>query len=89
VSEDTLVEFAKNSWEYHPEVAQGAVFAIKQRVLSNLVTPHTELASQILCEMSAEEAADLADAAKADLPEGSSVPAYEIIRKRIQSHFMA
>jgi hypothetical protein len=90
VGEDSLAEFAKNSWEYHPEVAQGAVFAIKQRVMSQLVTPHTELASQILCEMSAEDAAGLTDPARANLPEGSSsIPAYEIFRQRIQSHFTA
>jgi hypothetical protein len=89
VGEEELVRFVKNSWDYRPAVAQGAVFAIKQRVLSNLITPHTELASQILCEMSAEEAAALTDPARAELPEGSSIPAYEIFRSRIQSHFSA
>ena len=87
VDEEELVRFVKNSWDHRGEVAQGAVFAIKQRVLSNLVTPHTELAAQILCEMSAEDAAALTDPARANLPEGSSIPAYEIFRQRIQSHF--
>jgi hypothetical protein len=89
VGEEELVKFAKNSWEFRAEVAQGAVFAIKQRVLSDLVTAHTELASQVFCERSAESAADLTEPARADLPEGSSIPAYEIFRQRIQSHFSA
>jgi len=87
--EDELTKFAKCSWEYRAEVAQGAVFAIKQRVLSGLVTPHTELASRTFCDRSAQEAADLTEPARADLPEGTSIPAYEIFRQRIQSHFSA
>lgn len=89
VGEEELVTFAKNSWEFRAEVAQGAVFAIKQRVLSGLCTPHTELASQIFCGRSAQASADLTDPARADLPAGTTVPAYEIFRQRIQSHFTA
>jgi hypothetical protein len=89
VGEDELVKFAKNSWEFRAEVAQGAVFAIKQRVLSGLITEHTEIASQVFCERSAEQAADLTEPARADLPEGTSVPAYEVFRQRIQFHFSA
>lgn len=89
VGEEELTHFVKNSWEYHPEVAQGAVFAIKQRVLSDLVTPHTELASQVLCELPPEAASELADESIIDLPENSKVPSYEIFRQRIQSHFSA
>ena len=87
VGEEELTRFVKNSWDYHPEVAQGSVFAIKQRVLSNLVTPHTELASQVFCELPPEEASALADKSIIDLPEHSSIPGYEIFRQRIQSHF--
>jgi hypothetical protein len=86
VDEQGLVEFVKASWEYHPAVAQAAVFAIKQRVLSNLITPHTELASQVICEMPPEEAAAITDWAQIDLPDGD-VPSYEIFRQRIQSKF--
>jgi enediyne biosynthesis protein E2 len=86
VGEDALTDFLKAAWDYKAEVAQGAVFAIKQRVLSDLVTPHTELASQIFCEMTPEEAASLTDKASANIPEGK-VPGYEIFRQRIQSNF--
>jgi hypothetical protein len=86
--EDGLTQFVKASWEHHPSVAQGSVFALKQRVLSNLITPHTELAAQIICEMPPEDAAALTDKAQIDLPDGA-VPAYEIFRQRIQANFTA
>jgi enediyne biosynthesis protein E2 len=89
VDEEGLSEFAKRSSEYRREVAQGAVFALKQRVMSNLITPHTELASQIFCERSPEEAASITDWAATDLPDTNTVPAYEIFRQRIQSKFSA
>jgi enediyne biosynthesis protein E2 len=89
VPEDSLNEFVKKSWEYRAEVAQGSVLALKQRVMSNLVTAHTEMASQIFCNMPPEEAAELTDWAAIDLHDTSSVPAYEIFRQRIQSKFSA
>jgi uncharacterized protein DUF1702 len=86
VDEDDLVEFTKRSWEYHPEVAQGAAWAIKQRFLSNLVTEHTELAAQVICQLPAAEVSALTE----DLPElpgDSSIPDYEVLRQHIQAHF--
>jgi hypothetical protein len=87
VDADSLELFRKNAGPYGPEAAQGAIFAIKARVLADLVTPYTEMASQILCDRSAEEAAALADASVESLPETSTVPPYEIFRQRVQSHF--
>jgi hypothetical protein len=89
VGEEALTEFVKKTTEYRREVAQGAVFAVKQRVMANAVTPHTELASEIFCEMPVEEAASLTDWAAIDLPDTTAVPAYEIFRQRIQSKFSA
>jgi hypothetical protein len=89
VGEDGLNDFNKASWDYHPAVAQGAVFAIKQRVLSNLITENTTLAAQIFCDRTPEEASAITDEASLELPEGTKVPAYEIFRQRIQSHFTA
>lgn len=87
VDDDALVEFVKNSWEYHPEVAQGAVFALKQRVLSGLVTDHSTRASGIICELPPEQASEIADRSVIGLPETSSTPPYELFRQRIQQHF--
>jgi hypothetical protein len=87
VDEESLELLAKNAHDFKLEVAQGAVFALKARVLAELVTPHNELASQVFCGRTAAEASELADIAVIDLEDGPSVPAYEIFRQRIQHNF--
>jgi hypothetical protein len=88
VDADSLELLWKNAGDYRRDLAQGAVFGIKGRVLEDLVVPYTEKAAQILCGgRSAEEAAALADASSSNLPENSTVPAYEIFRQRTQSYF--
>jgi hypothetical protein len=88
VDEDSLELFLKNCGEHRVVAAQGAVFALKARVLANTTAPHNEMASQIFCGRSAEEASSLADIAVIDLPpDGPSMPAYEEFRQRIQRNF--
>jgi len=88
VDADSLELLWKNAGDYRRDLAQGAVFAVKGRVLGDLVTPYTEMAAQILCGgRSAEQAAALADASSSNLPETSTVPGYEIFRQRTQSYF--
>lgn len=74
------------SGDYRAAVAQGAAFAAKTRQEANNPTDHTELACQILCELDADAAAQLTDATRRCLPDDGKVPAYEIWRRRIQSH---
>ena len=74
------------SGNYRAAVAQGAAFAAKVREQANNPTDHTELACQILCELDAHAAAQLTDATRRCLPDDGKVPAYEIWRRRIQSH---
>jgi hypothetical protein len=71
-----------------PELAQGAVFAAKARVHGGLTTEHTETATATLCGMTAADAAGLADR---EAPDGASdgLPAYEVWRRRLQTHFPA
>ncbi len=70
-----------------PSLAQGAAFAAKARQRAGNPAPHTELACEILCGMSAHTAAASTDAALVGLPEGGSEPAYETWRSRIRSAF--
>ncbi|RMF22681.1 MAG: DUF1702 family protein [Cyanobacteria bacterium J083] len=73
---------------YLPQLAQGAAFAAKARQQAGNLTKHTEIACQILCGMSAKQAAEITDQSLQDLPYNQAEPAYEIWRKRIQSHFV-
>jgi enediyne biosynthesis protein E2 len=76
------------SGEYLPELAQGAVFAAKARHWADLIVPHTEISTQLLCDMSVQEASDLSDRASGGFsPERGPIPDYEIWRNRVQAHF--
>jgi enediyne biosynthesis protein E2 len=72
-----------------PEVAQGAVFAAKARVYGGLTTAHTETATRVLCDLSAEDAAALGDRTSPpeSEPGAPGQPRYEIWRRRIQDSF--
>jgi hypothetical protein len=87
VDEDVLEALLKGAWDYRVQIAQGAVLALRARVVADLVTPHSELAAQVFCGRTAEQASDIAVEAIIDLPEDGAVPAYEVFRQRIQKHF--
>ena len=72
---------------YLPQMAQGAVFAAKARQRASNPAMHTELACQILCGMSAEAAAEIADITLKELPTNGALTAYEVWRRRIQKQF--
>jgi uncharacterized protein DUF1702 len=85
--EESLKLLLKNAGPHGRAVSQGAVFALKARVLADLVTPHHELAAQVFCGCSAADAAAIADRAVYDLHDTADAPAYELFRLRIQDHF--
>ena len=77
---------------YHPQLAQGAAFAAKARQRAGNPAPHTEQACQILCDLSASDAADLTDRALNAVLHSSSSPApalsaYELWRQHLQTQF--
>lgn len=73
---------------YKAELAQGAAFAAKTRQRAGNETLHTEMACQVLCGLSSDEAAQITDVMLQLLPEDRDVPAYEIWRQRIRSNFI-
>lgn len=73
---------------YLPQIAQGAAFAAKTRQRAGNLTEHTQKACQILCGMSAEEAAAITDQSLMGLSYQETTPAYKIWRERIQSQFV-
>jgi enediyne biosynthesis protein E2 len=87
VDAEALELYFKGAGEYRPDVAQGAVFALRARVVSGLVTPNNEIASQVFCGITAEQASDIAAQEIVDLPPDGAVPAYEVFRQRVQNHF--
>jgi hypothetical protein len=72
-----------------PHVAQGVAFAAKARARAGNPAAHTELACRVLCEMSADDAAEITDRALEGLPRDGTEPAYETWRRRIQDAFAA
>ncbi|KOX03142.1 MULTISPECIES: DUF1702 family protein [Micromonospora] len=87
--EEELRALWRLAGEHRPQLAQGAAFAAGARVRAGLLGPHTELATQIFCGMSAEQAQKVTDEALVDLPDGESLPSWEIWRQRITASFVS
>ena len=93
-SETELREFKKAAADYRSEVAQGCAFAATARVHAGLVVPHTELATQVICGITPEQAAKVCENALpaqvlAGPPESGELPAYEVWRQRIAAELMS
>ncbi len=89
VTADEMKALPKVAKGYLTEIAQGVAFAAKARLKALNLTEHTEIACQILCGIGAEAAASLTDLALVGLSGDSTVPVYEVWRKRIREHFSA
>ena len=72
---------------YGPYLAQGAAFAAKARQRADNSTGYTDLATQLLCGISAADAAQLCDTTVENLPTNAVQPAFELWRQRIQQYF--
>lgn len=70
--------------EHANAAAQGAGFAAETRRRAGNLVPHCDLACQVLCGMSAEQASLIPREERAALPPDGQVPAYEVWRQRIQ-----
>lgn len=84
-----LQELREKSGPFLPFLAQGAAFGAKVRSRAGNLSDYTDHASMMLCGLSAEAAVRVTDDALENLPSNSEVPAYEIWRQRIQTHFAA
>jgi hypothetical protein len=88
--EDELRGFWKRAGRHRPDVAQGSAFAAEARRRAGLEVPHTEVATQVFCEMSADRAAQICvDTRPAPAgTQGTQVP-YEEWRQRIADEFVS
>ncbi|WP_430788010.1 DUF1702 family protein [Actinoplanes sp. G11-F43] len=84
VGEEDLARLRRSAGRYAPDLAQGSAFAAGARVRAGLVVPHTDLATGVLCGMTAAEASAVTDE---ELPsaadDAGETPAYEIWRTRV------
>lgn len=74
---------------HRPHLGQGAAFAAQARRRAGYLAAHTQLACEILCGVTAYQAADITDQALIDLPADADEPAYEIWRQRIRRQLAA
>lgn len=88
VSEAGLGELREKAGGWQPQLAQGAAFAAKARQRAGNLSCYTGLATEILCGLSAQDAARITDQALERLPADAGVPAYEVWRRRIQNRFL-
>jgi hypothetical protein len=72
---------------FRPHLAQGVAFAAKARRRAGNPAEQTEMASRIVCELSAEEAARRTDVALDGLTDIDDLPAYEVWRGRIRANW--
>jgi hypothetical protein len=86
-SEGVLRALNDLAGEWWPQLAQGAAFAAKARQRAGNLTSYTDLATRVLCGLSASDAARLCDTTLENLPANTTRPAYEVWRQRLQQHF--
>lgn len=68
-----------------PRTAVGTAFVAKGRLRAGNPVPDTELACEVLCGISGQEAARLVDRAFEDLPDSPSAPAYDTLQRRLEA----
>ncbi|RKR86904.1 uncharacterized protein DUF1702 [Micromonospora pisi] len=76
-------------WDYRPQIAQGSAFAAGARARAGLIVPHNEIATQLFCGTSVEQAWKVTDEALVDLPDDHVTPSWEVWRQRIADSFTA
>jgi len=74
---------------YRSRMAGGAAIAASGRLRAGNMASHTEMACEVFCGLSSQQAAHIADVAREDLPVDGAEPIYEIWRQRIQAAFAA
>jgi hypothetical protein len=84
-----LERLRERAGQHGPILAQGSVFAAECRVSEGLLVPHTELATQVFCGLTAEQAAAVSLSARPEAPDDGEVPAFETWRQRIASEFVS
>ncbi|HEU5380163.1 MAG TPA: DUF1702 family protein [Ktedonobacteraceae bacterium] len=72
---------------YGPQMAVGAAFVAKGRQRAGNPASHTELACEVFCGLTADQAASKTDVAFQNLPTDDAEPAFEILQQRLLAQF--
>lgn len=84
---EELAVLRRLAGEHQAELALGSVFAVKARVHSGFVPPHSAIAASALTDLSIRAADALADDTTPGAGDEGPVPAYEVWRGNIRRHF--
>lgn len=85
VGEDSLRALTTLAEQWAPDVAQGVAFAAKARLAGGHVPPHSELACQVACGMSAVDAGRVVDVALEGLQLGGQASYFDAWRTRVRT----
>jgi enediyne biosynthesis protein E2 len=87
---DGMASLRRAAGVHAPQLALGAVFAVKARAYSGFVPGHTRGACLALTDLSVDKAVAVADdTAVSSASGGSLLPPYEVWRQRIRAYFEA
>jgi enediyne biosynthesis protein E3 len=90
IQERTLLEaLQKVAGPYRPQLALAAAIAAGNRQRFGNHAAHTDLACQVFCRLSGEEAATIANDALQGLPEKTADPAHKLWRERVKAGLLA
>lgn len=91
VDRDELLAYRDRAGAYLPQVAQASAFAAAARVQTGLVSAHTELATEVLCAATPEEAERvcMSSVPAPDAAGSGSEPPYELWRRNISAGLAA
>lgn len=84
VKRETIEALREAVGPYRSQLALGVMVAAKSRQQVSNPVAHNEMACEILCGLSSEEAAQVAESALQDLPTDSKEPVYEVWRQRMR-----
>ena len=88
LDKERLTALLEAGREYARELAQGSAFAAEARRRAGNPAPHNELACRLLCGLSVDEAAQLTEATRRDLPADGDEPAFQVWKTRIQERIV-
>ncbi len=82
-----IEELGRAAGSYRAQLAMGAALAANARHRVGNLSPHAELACEVLCGLSTADASQLVENARDNLSVDTKEPPYEIWRQRLVTHF--